>query len=77
VADDPAEHLGACRKALRTWAERARHGSEEDFVRAALADIEAEADPETADLFQRAGPLWQSYAGLRRYWDKRAESAAA
>ena len=76
VVDDPPEHIWACRAALRTWAERAREGSAEEFVRAAEEDIRAGADEETAALFQRAGPLWQSYAGLRRYWDKREETAA-
>jgi glyoxylase-like metal-dependent hydrolase (beta-lactamase superfamily II) len=77
VADDPERHLVDMRSALRTWAERARDGSEEEFVRAAETDLLAEADPETAAVFQQAGPFWQSYAGLRRYWDKRSETAAA
>jgi glyoxylase-like metal-dependent hydrolase (beta-lactamase superfamily II) len=72
IADDPAFHLAVLREALRTWAERARDGSEEDFIRAAEADVGAAADPDTAALFQQAGPFWQSYAGLRRYWDKAA-----
>ena len=63
--------------ALRIWAERARDGSEEEFVAAAEADVRAAADSATAALFQQAGPLWQSYAGLRRYWDKKGEAAAA
>ena len=77
AAGDPAYHLGALRTVLRTWAERAREGSEEEFVAAAEADVRAAADQATADLFQQAGPFWQSYAGLRRYWDKKEESAAA
>jgi len=77
VADDPERHLADMRVALRTWAERAREGTEEEFVRAAEEELLAEADPETAAVFQQAGPFWQSYAGLRRYWDKRAETAAA
>jgi glyoxylase-like metal-dependent hydrolase (beta-lactamase superfamily II) len=76
-ADDPQAHLERCRSALRTWAERARDGSEEDFVRAAEQDLRDEADAGTAAVFQQAGPLSQSYAGLRRYWDKREETAAA
>ena len=24
-----------------------------------------------ADLWERAAPLWQSYLGIKRYWDKR------
>ena len=70
VADDPTRHLAALRTALSTWAERARDGSEEEFVAAAEAEVEAAADQATADLFQQAGPFWQSYAGLKRYWDK-------
>jgi glyoxylase-like metal-dependent hydrolase (beta-lactamase superfamily II) len=77
VVDDPAEHLERCRAALAVWAERARRGSEEEFVRAAEADLREAADGETAAVFQQAGPLSQSYAGLRRYWDKREETAAA
>ena len=77
VADDPDFHLAELRPALRTWAERARDGSEEEFVAAAEADVRAVADAATAELFQQAGPLWQSYAGMRRYWDKKGEAAAA
>jgi glyoxylase-like metal-dependent hydrolase (beta-lactamase superfamily II) len=77
IADDPGSHLEELRSALRTWAERARKGSEDEFVRAAEADVQAAADPATAALFEQAGPFWQSYAGLRRYWDKKAEAAAA
>jgi glyoxylase-like metal-dependent hydrolase (beta-lactamase superfamily II) len=77
IADDPGSHLEELRSALRTWADRAREGSEEEFVRAAEADVRAAADPATAALVEQAGPFWQSYAGLRRYWDKKAEAAAA
>jgi glyoxylase-like metal-dependent hydrolase (beta-lactamase superfamily II) len=75
--DDPEAHVERCRSALSTWAERARHGSEEEFVRAAEEEIQAAADAGTGAVFQQAGPLSQSYAGLRRYWDKREETAAA
>ena len=77
LVDDPQAHVERCRAALATWAERARRGSEEEFVRAAEEDLRKAADGETAAVFEQAGPLSQSYAGLRRYWDKRAETAAA
>ena len=77
VAEDPEFHLAELRTALRTWAERAREGSEEEFIRAAEAEVRAAADQATAELFEQAGPFWQSYAGLRRYWDKKGEAAAA
>jgi glyoxylase-like metal-dependent hydrolase (beta-lactamase superfamily II) len=77
IVDDPAAHLVELRAGLRTWAERARDGSEEEFVRAAEAEVAATADLDTAELFQQAGPFWQSYAGLRRYWEKKGEATAA
>jgi glyoxylase-like metal-dependent hydrolase (beta-lactamase superfamily II) len=76
VAEDPEAHVEECRRALAVWAKRARDRTEEEFVGAAEAELRAASDPATADLFQRAGPFWQSYAGLRRYWDKKKEEAA-
>jgi glyoxylase-like metal-dependent hydrolase (beta-lactamase superfamily II) len=72
VADDPREHLPALRERLREWAERVRAGaSEEEFVRAGREELGADSD-----RYDLAMPLWQSYAGLKRYWDKRAEGGA-
>jgi glyoxylase-like metal-dependent hydrolase (beta-lactamase superfamily II) len=76
VAEDVSEHLALTREQLRRWAERVESGmSEEEFVRIARAELGERA--EDADHWEKAGPLWQSYAGLRRYWDKRAETEAA
>ena len=36
----------------------------------------AATDPETAAAYTQAGPLWQSYAGLVRYFAKKGEAAA-
>jgi glyoxylase-like metal-dependent hydrolase (beta-lactamase superfamily II) len=78
VVAEPRRHLAEMRERLRTWAERVRDGaSEEEFVRAAEEELRAGSDPETAEAYQQAGPFWQSYAGVRRYWDKRGETAAA
>jgi glyoxylase-like metal-dependent hydrolase (beta-lactamase superfamily II) len=73
--DDPAFHLAELRTTLRTWADRARDSSEEEFVAAAEAEARAAVAPDVAEVFEQAGPFWQSYAGLRRYWDKKAEAA--
>jgi glyoxylase-like metal-dependent hydrolase (beta-lactamase superfamily II) len=78
VLAGPGTHLAEMRERLRTWAGRVRDGaSEEEFVRAAEDELRAGADSETAEAYQQAGPFSQSYAGLRRYWDKRGETAAA
>ena len=71
VADDPAAHLAELRRRLRSWTERVGEGaSEEEFETAALAELGDNAPP-----YEQAMPFWQSYAGLRRYWDKRREAA--
>ena len=67
-ADDVGRHLAELRTRLDTWAGRVEAGaSETEFVAAARADL----PPEEADHYDRAMPFWQSYAGLRRYWDLR------
>jgi glyoxylase-like metal-dependent hydrolase (beta-lactamase superfamily II) len=68
VAEDPAEHLPALRERLEAWAAWTRAGaSEEEFVRRGLADL-----GDDAAEYDLVMPLWQCYAGLKRYWDKRA-----
>jgi glyoxylase-like metal-dependent hydrolase (beta-lactamase superfamily II) len=77
VVEDVEGHLAEMRRRLRVWADRVRNGAtEEEFVRAAKEELREEADPNSAEAYQQAGPFWQSYAGLRRYWDKRAAAAA-
>ena len=69
LADDVSRHLGELRERLDTWAGRVEEGmSEEDFVAAAKADLPSEE----AEGYDRAMPFWQSYQGLKRYWDTRA-----
>ena len=69
VVEEPDDHLRRLRTQLRLWAQRVRQGmTEEEFVTAGLADLEEEVDE--APYYERAAPLWQSYAGLKRYWDK-------
>ena len=71
VVEDVPSHIAHLRVQLRTWATRVREGAgEPEFIAAATADLEAASDPETAEAYLQAAPLWQSYAGLRRYWEK-------
>jgi glyoxylase-like metal-dependent hydrolase (beta-lactamase superfamily II) len=68
VFEDIERHLEELRRRLREWAERVRAGaSEEQFAAAAEADL---AGDQAA--YEQAMPFWQSYAGLKRYWEKRA-----
>jgi glyoxylase-like metal-dependent hydrolase (beta-lactamase superfamily II) len=71
VAEDPAAHLADLRTRLLAWTAKVEHdASEEAFV----ADARAELG-EDAPVYDHAMPLWQSYAGLERYWAKRREAA--
>jgi hypothetical protein len=71
VADDVSRHLGELRERLDTWARRVEEGaSEAEFIAAGKADL-----PEgEGDAYDRAMPFWQSYAGLKRYWEKTREA---
>ena len=78
VVDEPAQHLTEMRSRLRTWAQRVRAGADErEFEEAAEAELAAAADPETAEAYRQAAPFSQSHAGLRRYFEKRRDTASA
>jgi glyoxylase-like metal-dependent hydrolase (beta-lactamase superfamily II) len=68
--DDVEYHLGQVRQQLDTWVERISSGaSEEEFVEAARRDLVDSSDCD-APYYERAAPFWQSYAGLKRWWEK-------
>ena len=72
--DDLAEHLAQVREGLARWAERVRAGAtREEFVAAAEAELPAGLGTVTTEAYRQAAPAWQSFLGLRRYWDKRAQ----
>jgi glyoxylase-like metal-dependent hydrolase (beta-lactamase superfamily II) len=76
VVEDVRDHLTGMRARLREWAARVRDGAtEEEFVAEAEAELAA-AGGESAAAYTQAGPLWQSYQGLKRYWDKRVTQTA-
>jgi glyoxylase-like metal-dependent hydrolase (beta-lactamase superfamily II) len=65
VAEDVERHLGELRRRLHEWV--ALYGAtEKEFTQAAAAGVDSGLDE-----YERAMPLWQSYAGLKRYWEKR------
>ena len=70
VVDDAGPHLEQLRRRLHEWA--AEDLPEDDWLR--RRKEEREADSDDPGTYERAMPLWQSYAGLRRYWDKLAET---
>ena len=74
LAEDVGRHLAELRERLDAWSRLVEEGADEAaFVTAARAAL----PPEEADAYDRAMPFWQSYAGLRRYWDTRQHQAQA
>jgi len=67
VHEDVESHLDRLDEELDRWAERVGGGmSEQEFVATARADAGDEAD-----FYDRVAPLWQSYLGMKRYWDSK------
>jgi glyoxylase-like metal-dependent hydrolase (beta-lactamase superfamily II) len=77
VVDDPEEHLPRMRAELARAAERVRSGmSQQEFMAACHTDVLA-SDEGDVTYYERAGPVWQTYVGLKRYWEKRGETDPA
>jgi glyoxylase-like metal-dependent hydrolase (beta-lactamase superfamily II) len=69
VHEDVDTHLDRLESELDRWAARVRDGmGQEEFVEAALADA-----GEYAEAYDRVAPFWQSWQGMRRYWDTRGQ----
>jgi len=65
VADDVGRHLDELRRRLREWV--ALEGvTEQGFTETVSRDVD--------ESYERAMPFWQSYAGLKRYWEKRSDA---
>jgi glyoxylase-like metal-dependent hydrolase (beta-lactamase superfamily II) len=75
VFDDVSRHLGELRDGLHEWTAWVEEGiTEDEFDRRIRERLVADGRGD-ADAYARAMPFWQSYAGLKRYWDKRREAA--
>ncbi|MGH2885114.1 MAG: MBL fold metallo-hydrolase, partial [Solirubrobacteraceae bacterium] len=76
-SDDPEAQLGELSARLDDFAARAREQDLETFIAGVRAEIEEHADPALLEAYEQAAPPDQLYAGLERYWRKRAEAVAA
>jgi len=86
MVDDPQPHLEQTAQRLREQAALVRtlldeHGDTDAAVTAFVAEVDRRtreaAGAETAGVFEVGAPVEQLWQGLRRYWVKRAERAAA
>jgi glyoxylase-like metal-dependent hydrolase (beta-lactamase superfamily II) len=59
---------------LDYWAELARTQAEDDWITVVRQEMRSKVSASEYESFLQAVPSEQAYAGLRRYWDKRAES---
>jgi glyoxylase-like metal-dependent hydrolase (beta-lactamase superfamily II) len=73
-ADDVDAQLAELSERLDDWAAFAREQDRESFVDRVRSEIGERVDPETAAAYEQAAPPDQLYAGLERYWRKRAET---
>jgi glyoxylase-like metal-dependent hydrolase (beta-lactamase superfamily II) len=72
--EDVTAQLDEVARRLDEWAARAREQDLETFVAGMRAEIGEHVGAETAAAYEQAAPPDQVYAGLERYWRKRAEA---
>ena len=66
VAAEPTAHLDELRRRLVEWVRLVQAGvTQEQFSESVRGEVAATAD--NVELYERAMPFWQSYAGLERY----------
>ena len=73
---DVADQLHAIRSALTAQADSVRLDGEEGFIAKLESELREATDPATVEAFEQAAPPDQLYAGLERYWRKKAEASA-
>ncbi len=69
IADDPEPHLAELRARLADWVERAESGVTEEAFSASVR-IDVSETGSDVEIYERAMPFWQSYAGLVRYRER-------
>lgn len=75
--EDVDDQLDALSRRLEEWAERAREQDREGFIAGVREEISRGAADDLQDAYTLAAAPDQIYAGLERYWRKRAEADAA
>jgi glyoxylase-like metal-dependent hydrolase (beta-lactamase superfamily II) len=73
-SEDVDAQLAELSERLDEWADYARDLDQDAFVERVRSEIGNAVDSETAAAYEQAAPPDQLYAGLERYWRKRAEA---
>jgi len=74
MVEDAAGQLEEMGRRLDQQAALARAGDREAFLERVTQEVATAGDPVTAGAYTQAAPQDQLYAGLERYWRKRAEA---
>lgn len=74
ASEDVDAQLDELARRLDAWAARAREAEQDEFIASMQAEIAAGTEPMWLESFAHAAVPDQQYAGLRRYWRKRAEA---
>jgi glyoxylase-like metal-dependent hydrolase (beta-lactamase superfamily II) len=69
TAEDPEPHLAELRARLGDWVQRAESGVTEEAFSASVR-IDVSETGSDVEIYERAMPFWQSYAGLVRYRER-------
>jgi glyoxylase-like metal-dependent hydrolase (beta-lactamase superfamily II) len=72
--DDAERQLDELASRLDEWADWAREAERDGFVETVRGTIEGGAEAEFVPAYMQAAAPEQVYAGLERYWHKRAEA---
>jgi glyoxylase-like metal-dependent hydrolase (beta-lactamase superfamily II) len=76
-SEDVEDQVEQVSRRLDAWAEVVRQGGPPEYEAAVRADLAAVAgEEEEFRSYMQAVPLDQSYAGLKRYWDKYSQQRA-
>lgn len=71
-SDQASAQLDELGERLDRWAEMARERDAAGYEAGVREELASASSPEVFAAYEQAVPFEQSYAGLRRYWDKRA-----
>ncbi|HET9719024.1 MAG TPA: MBL fold metallo-hydrolase [Solirubrobacteraceae bacterium] len=74
ASDDPAGQLAELGGRIERWAEMARERDVTGWEQGVGDDLASVSSDTVLAAYRQAVPFDQSYAGLRRYWDKRADA---
>ena len=72
-AEDVEAQLAEVSERLDNWAALARTEDMDTFAATVIEEIERGAGAELRPAYRQAAPPEQTYAGLRRYWDKQSQ----